>query len=180
MATFIYSPTERVTIHPTGDVSVTDGATTVTYSKIGANKTITRVPPDPYPPVPETPVSLKQKPNGDVIHTYSDITKTPPVTVRITYRGTGDIEILTTIGQNRHMVEFNATTGVRRTKTWMDPDPEPQNWGRTDLPKGAGAPSSSNGSKKGKSRPSKKPRGSKPAKRRPSKPKPKKKSKKRR
>jgi len=176
MATFTYSPTESVTIHPNGDVAVTDGATTVTFSKTGANKTITKTPPDPNPPVPETPVSMKLKPNGDVIHTYSDITKTPPVTVRITYRGTGDVEILTTIGQDRKMVEFNATTGVRRTKTWMDPDPEPQNWGKTDLPKGAGGSSSSNGKK----RPSKKPRGSKPAKRRPSKPKPKKKKSKKR
>lgn len=167
MSTFTYSPTESVTFQPNGDVSVTDGATTTTFSKTGASKTTVKTPPDPNPPAPETPVSQKLKPNGDVIHTYSDITKTPPVTVRITYRPNGDVEILTTIGQDRKLVDVNGTTGVRRTKRWMDPDPEPQNWGTTDQPKqpkGSGG-----GGKKGKA--SKK----RPAQK--SRPKPKKKSK---
>lgn len=177
MATFTYTPTESVTIHPNGDVSVVDGATTTTFSKTGANKTIVKNPPDPNPPAPEVPVTVKQKPNGDVIHTYSDITKTPPVTVRITYKGNGDVEILTTIGQDRTLVDVNAVTGVRRTKVWKDPDPEPPTWGKTETPKapkGSGG-SSSNGSKKKKSK--------KPAKRRPARkkaaPKKKKKSKRR-
>jgi len=152
MPTFTYSPTESVTIAPNGDVSVKDGATTTTFSKTGATKTVTKNPPDPNPPGLETPLSQKTKSNGDVIHTYSDITKTPPVTTRITFRANGDVEILVTIGQDRKLVDVNGVTGVRRTKIWKDPDPEPVNWDKTETPKsgnGSGG-SNGNGSKGGK------------------------------
>jgi len=152
MPTFTYSPTESVTITPSGEVSVKEGATTTTFSKTGATKSVTRNPPDPHPPTPETPLSQKIKPNGDVIHTYSDITKTPPVTTRITFKADGEVEILVTIGQDRRMVDVHGITGVRRTKSWKDPDPEPVHWDKAEKPKsgnGAGG-SSGNGPKGGK------------------------------
>ena len=152
MPTFTYSPTESVTLAPNGDVSLKDGATTTNFSKTGATKTVTRNPPEPNPPGLETPLSQKPKPNGDVIHTYSDITKTPPITTRITFKASGDVEILVTIGQDRRMVDVNGVTGVRRTKIWKDPDPEPERWNKTETPKssnGTGG-SSGNGSKSGK------------------------------
>jgi hypothetical protein len=167
MPTFTYSPTDSVTIAPNGDVSLTNGATTTTFTKTGATKTVTKTPPDATPPAPETPLSQKTKPNGDIVHTYSDITKTPPVTTRITFKANGDVEILVTIGQDRTMTDINSITGLRRTKIWKDPDPEPEAWSKTESPKsGNGAGSSSgNGSKNGK-KPKKHVRRSRPAKRR--------------
>ncbi|MBV8882352.1 MAG: hypothetical protein JO332_20515 [Planctomycetaceae bacterium] len=175
MPTFTYSPTDSVTIAPNGDVSVTDGGTTTTFTKQPPTKTVTKTPPDPNPPVPENPVTVKPKPNGDVSHTYSDITKTPPVTVKITFKANGDIEFVTTIGQDRTLVEINGGTGVRRTKVWKDPDPEPSTFGKTDAPKTPGGSSSSSGGKKkgkkpaGRGKPSKKRRPAKKASRKPAK-----------
>ena len=155
MPTFTYSPTESVTIAPNGEVSVKSGAATTTFSKTGATKTVTPTPPDPHPPGVETPLSQKTKSNGDVIHTYSDITKTPPVTTRISFKANGDVEILVTIGQDRRLVDLNGLTGVRRTKTWKDPDPEPVTWEKTETPKSGNGSGGSNGSG---SKGSKKPR----------------------
>ncbi|HLY74474.1 MAG TPA: hypothetical protein VKU80_10185 [Planctomycetota bacterium] len=137
MPTFSYSPTESVTFAPGGDVSVKNGSTITTYSKTVATKTITKDPPDPHPPGPETPFSQKTKPNGDLIHTYADITKTPPVTTRVTYKSNGDVEILITIGQDRTKFDILGSTGVRRTRIWRDPDPEPETWTKTELPRGS-------------------------------------------
>ena len=133
MSTFTYSPTDSVTIAPNGDVSVTDGATTTTYSKGGATKTVTKNPPDPNPPPPENPVSKKTK-SGDVTHTYTDLTQTPPVTTKITFHPNGDVEIVVTKGQDKTKIDINNGTGVRRTKTWTEPNPEPGAWGKTDNP----------------------------------------------
>jgi hypothetical protein len=151
MPTFTYSPTDSVTLTPNGDVSLKDGATITTFSKTGAAKTVSKNPPDATPPTLETPLSQKSKPNGDLIHTYSDITKTPPVTTRITFKANGDVEILVTIGQDRRMVDVNGITGVRRTKIWKDPDPEPEKWDKTETPRSGGVGAASgNGSKGGK------------------------------
>lgn len=152
MPTFTYSPTDSVTFGPTGDVSLTCGGTTTTFSKAGATKTVTQNPPNPTPPAPETPLTQKTRPSGDLIHTYSDITKTPPVTTRITFKATGDVEILVTIGQDRTMTDISGVRGVRRTKIWKDPDPEPEAWTKMEAPKSghAGGGSSGNGSKGGK------------------------------
>jgi hypothetical protein len=149
---FSYSPSDRVTISLSGDVSLTDGSTTTTFTKIGATKTVTKTPPEASPSGLETPLTQKIKPNGDLIHTYSDITKTPPVTTRITFRPNGDVEILVTIGQDRTLVDVNGMSGVRRTKLWKDPDPEPEKWARTDSPRSgaAGGGASGNGSKHSK------------------------------
>ncbi|HLY12330.1 MAG TPA: hypothetical protein VKW04_23715 [Planctomycetota bacterium] len=135
MPTFSYSPTESVTFSGTGDLSVTDGATTTTYTKAGASKVVARNLPGSPSPSLETPLSQKLKPNGDLVHTYSDITKTPPVTTRVSFRPGGDVEILVTIGEDRTMVDLNPITGVRRTKIWKDPDPEPMAWSKTESPK---------------------------------------------
>jgi len=174
MPTFTYSPTENVTVALNGDVSVKDGATTTTYSKTSATKTITKDPPDPNPPGPESPFSQKLKPNGDVIHTYTDITKTPPVTTRVTYSPNGNIEILRTIGEDRTKWDINVTTGVRRTRIWKDPDPEPSTWTKTETPKG----SNSNGSGSSGSKKKSKKKAPRAAKRSASKRRPQKKSKK--
>jgi hypothetical protein len=178
MPTFSYSPGEGVTIAPNGDVSIKDGSKITTYSKIGAAKTITTDPPDPHPPGLETPFSQKLRPNGDLIHTYADITKTPPVTTRIIYQVGGGVEILITIGQDRTKFDINATTGVRRTRIWKDPDPEPETWNKTEIPRGGnsngGGVSSSGGKKKSK----KKVRRTKSSKRSPAKRRPQKKPKK--
>src|SRR5579872_4786052 len=178
MPTFTYSPTEGVTIAPGGDLSVKDGSTTTTYSKIGATKMVAKVPPDPNPPGLESPFSQKIKPNGDLIHTYADITKTPPVTTRVTYRPNGDVEILITIGQDRTKFDINATTGVRRTRIWKDPDPEPETWTKTEIPRGSNSNGGGGSSSGAKKKAKKKVRRAKLAKRRPAKRRPQKKSKK--
>jgi hypothetical protein len=133
MPTFTYSPTDSVTIAPNGDVSVTDGATTTTYSKGGATKTITKIPPDPNPPPPEAPVAKKNK-GADVVHTYTDLNANPPVTTKITFKGNGDIEIVVSKGQDRTKIDINGGTGVRRTRIWTEPAPEPTTWGKTETP----------------------------------------------
>jgi len=133
MSTFTYSPTDSVTIAPNGDVSVTDGATTTTYSKGGATKTVTKVPPDPNAPAPEAAVSKKTK-NGNVSHTYIDLSQNPPVATKITFGASGDVEIVVSKGQDRTKIDINGGTGVRRTRTWTEPAPEPQTWGKTETP----------------------------------------------
>jgi hypothetical protein len=178
MPTFTYSPTEGVTIVPGGDVSIKEGSTTTTYSRSGATKLVTKDPPDPTPPGLETPFSQKTKPSGDLIHTYTDITKTPPVTTRVTYMASGDVEILITIGQDRTKFDLNATTGVRRTRIWKDPDPEPETWTKTEFPRGSHPNGGGARSSPGRKKPKKKVRRTKPAKRSLSKRRPQKKSKK--
>jgi len=178
MPTFTYSPTEGVTIAPGGDISIKEGSTTTTYSKIGATKMVAKDPADPTPPGLETPFSQKIKPSGDLIHTYTDITKTPPVTTRVTYRGNGDVEILITIGQDRKKFDINATTGVRRTRIWRDPDPEPETWHKTEFPRGSNSNGGGGSSSGGKKKSKKKVRRTKSAKRGSAKRRPQKKSKK--
>jgi hypothetical protein len=134
MSTFTYNPTESVTIAPNGDISVTDGATTTTYAKGGATKTVTKIPPDPNPPPPEAPVSNKPKPNGDVVHTYTDLTQTPPVTTKITFHPNGDVEIVVSKGQDRTKTDVNNGTGVRSTRAWTEPAKEPTTWDKTETP----------------------------------------------
>jgi hypothetical protein len=145
MPTFTYGPTESVTIAPNGDVSVTDGATTTTYAKGGATKTVTKNPPGPNPPPPpENPVSKKVK-GGDTNHTYTDLSQNPPVTTKITFRGNGDVEILVTKGQDKTRIDINGGTGVRRTRTWTEPAAEPTTWGKSENPSPAPAPAAPTG-----------------------------------
>ncbi len=126
-------------------------------------------------PTLESPLTQKLKPSGDLIHTYSDITKTPPVTTRITYRSSGDVEILITIGENRTLIDIHALTGLRRTRLWKDPDPEPQTWAKIESPKGGSQIAPSGNGSKGRHKPKKSARRPRPEKRRAAKRMPKKK-----
>src|SRR5882672_1903547 len=136
MSTFTYSPTDSVTVAPNGDLSVTDGATTTTYSKSGSTKTITKTPPDPNPPPPENAISTTPKTNGDIIQRYTDLAGT---TTNITFHPNGNVDIEISKGQEKTQIEIDGTTGKRRRKTWTPPAAEPA-W-TNDAPTGtSGAP----------------------------------------
>ena len=175
MATYRYSPGESVTIAPNGDVSIEDAAATTTFSVAPATKTVARKPPEPLPPSMESPLSQKSKPNGDLIQTYSDITKTPPVTTRVTFKGNGEVEILVTIGQDRTLMEIHRMTGIRRHKKWKDPDPEPEKWDKTEMPRNApGSGAAPRNGSKGARKAGKKAHRSRPTRKHPAKRRPKK------
>ncbi len=169
MPTFTYSPTESVTIGPTGDVTFVDGGTSTTYSKANGTKTVVKTPPDPNPPPPEHAFTNQAKGNGDVLQKYTDLTTTPPVTVKLTFHPNGDVDMTVAVGDEQTRTVITAATGARQRHTWKVGNPEPNSW-ITDMPTstkgggGGGGNGGSSGKKKKsgkKSRPAKR---SKPAK----------------
>jgi len=175
MPTFTYSPTDSVTIAPNGDVTFVDGGTSTTYSKANGTKTTVKTPPDPNPPPPENAFTNQTKVNGDVVQKYTDLTTTPPVTVKLTFHPNGDIDVTVAIGDEQTRTLITAATGARQRHTWKVGNPEPNSWvsdAPTSTKGGGGGNGGSSGSK------SKKPaKRGKPAKKQKSRPKPKKKSK---
>ncbi len=157
MPTFTYSPTDSVTIGPTGDVTFVDGGTSTTYSKANGTKTVTKTPPDPNPPPPEHAFTNQTKGNGDVVQKYTDLTTTPPVTVKLTFHPNGDIDVTVAVGDEQTRTVITAATGARQRHTWKVGNPEPNSW-TSDTPtstKGGGGNGGSSGGskKKSKSRP---------------------------
>lgn len=191
MPTFTYSPTESVSIGPTGDVTFVDAGTSTTFSKANGTKTVVKTPPDPNPPHAENAFTNQTKGNGDVVQKYTDLTTTPPVTVKLTFHPNGDVDMTVAVGDEQTRTVITAATGARQRHTWKVGNPEPNSW-ITDAPTstrggaGGGGNGGSNGSRKkpskkpGKakrSKPARKKSKSKPKAKKKSRPKPKKKSK---
>jgi hypothetical protein len=178
MPTFTYSPTESVTIAPTGDLTIVDGATSTTFSKANGTKTVTKTPPDPNPSAPENAFTNQTKGNGDVVQKYTDLTTTPPVTVKLTFHPSGNVDVTVAVGDEQTRTLINAATGARQRHTWKVGNPEPNSW-VSDTPTSTrgGAPGGGSSGGKKKKKPAKR---SKPAKKKKSPAKKKKKAKKRR
>lgn len=130
MPTWTYdNPPETITIDSNGDITITDGATSTTYSKNGS-RTVKKNKPGETPSVDQGVATPKK--SGDTFVTYED--KNPIGTTTVKFRKNGDVDIEVTSGKKHKKIHVDGKTGVRDTWTWEDPNPEPTT-PKTDNPK---------------------------------------------
>jgi len=131
MTTFTYSnPPETITIEANGDITITDGATSTTYSKNGS-RTVTKKLPGAKPSVDQGVATPKA--NGDTFVTYADAGD-PPGTTTVKFRKNGDVDMEVKGGKKHTKIHIDGKNGTRETTTWEDPNPEPSKPDKTEKP----------------------------------------------